>query len=140
MSNYGGQPQMSTANGSGGQGSRPKNTSSVPKGPRDWSAGLFDVFKDVNSMILAFAAPCVIYGKNQQKLKKKDGWVSDAAFWLCCIPLAPCIGGSERSSLRAKANIEGSFVNDMMVHACCIPCSVTQEEREIAVLEQQGML
>ncbi|KIK42332.1 hypothetical protein CY34DRAFT_805076 [Suillus luteus UH-Slu-Lm8-n1] len=117
------------------------------QGPRNyWHAGLFSCWDDAGTYCMSCWCPCIIYGKNRQRLdhlQENDmpdpelgGSGCDAD---CCMHLAlnmVCGFGwvlqlGQRATLRARHRIDGSPVNDCLTAFFCTPCELTQESQEL---------
>ncbi|KAL2912490.1 hypothetical protein HK105_208062 [Polyrhizophydium stewartii] len=49
-----------------------------------------------------------------------------------------CLGGSNRSTIRAKYNIMGDSCADCCIHTFCATCALTQEKREVEAMMAAG--
>ncbi|KAI9324372.1 PLAC8 family-domain-containing protein [Zopfochytrium polystomum] len=102
-----------------------------PTPPRPWSHGLFGCFSDFGTCCLSMYCPCIVYGKNQEKIGNGDqGCLVYCLAQACCGLgfIVQCIG---RGNVRAKLNVEGSSMGDLCVVCCCGTCALTQESQEI---------
>jgi len=43
----------------------------------------------------------------------------------------------QRSEVRRKYNLKGSFITDIAVSCCCVLCDLTQQEKETQVREAE---
>ena len=48
-----------------------------------------------------------------------------------CLFCFPFISGENRSRIRRQKQIPGSLACDILLHACCFPCALAQEAREL---------
>ncbi|KAI0053145.1 PLAC8-domain-containing protein [Auriscalpium vulgare] len=120
------------------------------KGERDWSHGLCSCFEDCGTCCLACWCPCVVYGKNKQRIDylerrgtpRPDG---GATFSADCTmhALAGCLGGwgwvlqiGSRGEVRTRYNIRGTVFEDCCISFWCNGCDLVQEHREIQAEEQ----
>lgn len=128
-----------------------KNAANRPIGPdgqRDWSFGLFDCFARCGLCCWATWCPCVVYGKNKQRLRNLrqygvpmagggdrfnehcvvHGVLMNTGYaWFLHIPL--------RAETRERYSIRGDTYIDCLTVWCCRPCAYTQERREIELEE-----
>jgi len=114
----------------------------VPRTP--WSTGLFQCFgtgdehfsSDLEVCVLGFAAPCVLYGSNMERLFPNHGLFAGHCLHYSCLyflgsllfnanNIAPWMSGRSRVALRHKYNLEG-------YGQYCFGCSGTpgEESRE----------
>lgn len=119
-----------------------------PDGHRDWSFGLFDCFDECGVCCCAVWCPCVVFGKNKQRLnhlqsrgtplagggESGDG---DCAIYGCLlIPnCAWILQTGNRADVRAHYSISGGTPEDCLSSTFCRPCALTQESREIELEE-----
>ncbi|KAI8901701.1 PLAC8 family-domain-containing protein [Globomyces pollinis-pini] len=99
----------------------------------EFHKGLFDCFSNCGTCLLAWCCPCVVYGQNMQAAQQKEGCFADAAVYFCVAALGcnSCLGAYGRDIVRESRGIEGQFITDCLVHACCVPCALTQERAEL---------
>jgi len=118
-------------------------------GQRDWSYGLFGCFDACGTCLFSWCCPCFSYGQTQSRYRylaaqgrphpsggeliNSDCLVYGALMYCGC-PCLIAMGG--RKNIRERYLIEGSDGSDCLLHACCIPCTLTQESREITLEEQ----
>jgi len=142
-----GVPMMSVAPGAGGN----RNALNKPLGPsgqRDWSFGTFSCFSACGTCLFSWCCSCLAYGKNSSRLQhlNTQGTVHPSggdmfnsecltyfALLYCGCPCLVHMG--HRRDIRQRYNIEGSGGPDFLCTWCCIPCSLTQESREIELEE-----
>uniref|UniRef100_A0A7S4P630 Uncharacterized protein n=1 Tax=Guillardia theta TaxID=55529 RepID=A0A7S4P630_GUITH len=48
-----------------------------------------------------------------------------------CLFCFPFISGENRSRIRRQKQIPGSLARDILLHACCFPCALAQEARQL---------
>ncbi|KAF8467958.1 PLAC8-domain-containing protein [Russula ochroleuca] len=141
------QPQ-DTAPMSVGGNRNAKNCPIGSDGVRDWSFGLFDCFGRCGLCCWATWCPCVVYGKNRQRLRslRKQGTPLPGGGVRydrhCCIFGALEITGYNlgmqihtREQVRERYSIRGNSTEDCAMSLCCRPCALTQERREIELEE-----
>ncbi|KAF8331622.1 PLAC8 family-domain-containing protein [Cantharellus anzutake] len=135
--------------GAGAGGNR--NTLNKPfnaAGQREWSFGTCDCFDACGTCLFACCCSCLSYGQNMSRLKHLESQGrphptgGDMCNGDCCVYLllayigCECFAGmSGRSSVRRRYNIQGGGCGDCMCHTFCIPCSLTQESRELGLEE-----
>ncbi|RDB17453.1 Protein PLANT CADMIUM RESISTANCE 3 [Hypsizygus marmoreus] len=127
-----------------------KNLPSDAKG-REWSHGLCDCCSDSGTCILALCCPCVIFAQNKKRSdhlthkgvpdpESGGGFFSQDCFVHGCLTALTGMGWvlqlGTRSNARLHYAIKGGACGDCLVHACCTPCALTQESREIELEEQ----
>ncbi|KAJ7190197.1 PLAC8-domain-containing protein [Mycena pura] len=119
-------------------------------GERGWSNGVLDCFADPLTLLVSWAAPCLVYGRNRARYRalESPGEVSRSAgeglasgdSLLYCVAMSfgcgACIGMRGRSLTRRRYGIRGTACGDCCVSCCCAPCALTQESREIELEEQ----
>lgn len=49
-----------------------------------------------------------------------------------------CYAGKFRTRVREKYNIQGSYMNDCLIHSVVSPCAVCQEAEELRIREEQS--
>lgn len=125
--------------------------SNVPRADlaeQPWSSGLFDCCQDTDSCLLGLFCPCVLFGKNVEKLHSRPffgpccihcvlgggvafgaSWVvGPAAFWLT---LVSCYACGYRTEIRSKYHLQPRPCGDCATHFWCHPCAICQETREM---------
>ncbi|KAI0059726.1 PLAC8-domain-containing protein, partial [Artomyces pyxidatus] len=119
-------------------------------GRREWSHWLCCCCGDCGACCLACWCPCILYGKNRQRLHhlqvqgfpRPDGGDScNSHCWASCL-LTSTVGCgwilniSLRSDIRARYRIRGSGCGDCCSSFWCFPCDLVQEHREIELEER----
>ena len=91
-----------------------------------FSHGLFGCFDNLGLCIISWIAPCYTLGKTAEAVG--DSCVMCGLLYLCggCI-----VGGMIRGKVRAQKGIEGSALNDYLVHWCCPLCAIIQDNQEV---------
>jgi len=118
-------------------------------GQRDWSFGLFNCFDDCGACLFGWCCPCFSYGQTQSRYRHltaqgtahptggemcNSDCMVYAALAYCGCPCLIAMGG--RKNIRERYAIEGDGTRDCLLHACCIPCALTQESREVELEEK----
>ncbi|CAB4377270.1 unnamed protein product [Rhizophagus irregularis] len=89
--------------------------------PREWKFGLFDCFSDLGLCLKTTCCPCITYGENKGKLNGNPtpNSCSQDAFVYCCVQycfgLSCILGAMHRNEVRAKYNIEGNGICDIVL-------------------------
>lgn len=115
----------------------------------DFELGLFGCFNDPRLCLSAsFLAPC-LFGRTNILMARKPNQDpaeiidKSSSFlnghcvgYMCLSSLTYGVGSRlwhtvRRGNLRARYNIKGSFVQDLLVSVFCEPCSITQEDYEV---------
>eukprot|EP00899_Mesostigma_viride_P019181 jgi/Mesvir1/27264/Mv07101-RA.1 len=119
--------------------------SGVTAGPLGvWTTSSSDCCDDgVDECCIGFCCPCILFGKNAEKLSYANCCCSCFLFWFLSFgqPSIPCVGNylaaiyaaNYRGNLRGDLNIPGTFCDDCIMHACCPWCAILQERRELKV-------
>ena len=94
----------------------------------EFQHGLFGCFDNFTICIVTFLVPCVTAGKNAEKVGE--------SCLLCglvlIVPLANIICSANiRGKIRESKGIEGSFIKDLLLHFCCLPCALCQGAQEV---------
>jgi len=130
-----------------------RNSKNIPydaHGTRPWSNDLFTCLEDPITFIVAWFAPCAIYGKNKTRREALEqhgrphpegGEIAGSdtityAALQCCCGLGWIVGMSNREQSRNRYKVAGDGATDCFLSCCCAPCALTQESREIELEEQ----
>ncbi|KAI0053148.1 PLAC8-domain-containing protein [Auriscalpium vulgare] len=119
-------------------------------GKRDWSFGLFGCFQEMSTCCLACWCPCVMYGKNKQRLhhlqhqgtphpEHGEAFSSDCFVYGCingCAGLGCLLQFGTRKETRDRYGIRGGFGDQCLGSCLCGICGLVQESREIDGEEQ----
>ncbi|KAI0249130.1 PLAC8 family-domain-containing protein [Lactifluus subvellereus] len=118
-------------------------------GKRDFNFGLCDCFSTCGLCCWAVWCPCIVYGKNRQRLQNLQSrgmplqGGGSTCSGDCCIYCFVSIPGFAwllqmftRTDIRKRYEIRGSIVGDCCVSCCCVSCGLTQERREIEAEEK----
>lgn len=102
----------------------------------EWKNGLFGCFSNCCLCAITYFAPCYVSGKVAEK--------TGESFWLyCClalVPIANIICGSKiRGKIREEKQIDGTNMNDCLVHWFCALCAIVQEATEVDALDSGSM-
>eukprot|EP00163_Fabomonas_tropica_P026650 TRINITY_DN498_c0_g1_i1.p1 TRINITY_DN498_c0_g1~~TRINITY_DN498_c0_g1_i1.p1 ORF type:complete len:175 (-),score=30.30 TRINITY_DN498_c0_g1_i1:123-647(-) len=100
--------------------------------PTIWQETLCGCFEDPAICCMGCCCPGILYGQNRDALDGNG----------CCCPMIACgvlnyfgvsftLTTGNRTELRKRYGIRGSFFNDCCLHLCCAPCAYCQEAREI---------
>jgi len=84
---------------------------------------------DLSSCCITWCIPCGLCYIQATAVDEATGNGCGMPFVLS---LFGCIGQAiNRGKIREQYGISGNFVEDMLLHWCCILCSTTQEYREV---------
>jgi len=120
------------------------------QGPLPWSSGICACCDDMQSCLIGFCCPCVLFGKNVEFLEGRS-WTGPCLvhflLWsvvtgICCsitegslvgllCSLVSCYACGYRRAVRAKYNLEEAPCGDFAIHLFCHMCAICQEYREI---------
>ncbi|KAJ6454350.1 PLAC8-domain-containing protein [Mycena sanguinolenta] len=120
------------------------------EGKREWSYGLCGCFEACGTCCYACWCPCIVHGKNKQRLEHLNdngspapdgGSACSGPCWaFCCLHMftgAGCIlECMNRGEVRGRYGIEGGAFGDFMAAWCCLTCDLTQASREIELEEK----
>lgn len=109
------------------------HTNAIKSSNGDFEQKLFSCFDDPETCLIACCFPCVIYGKNHQRITQKPDSIADACvyFWAVICGITCCVGGSGRGAVRVVRGIDGGCCEDCCIHLWCSPCALTQEKLEL---------
>ncbi|KAF7289431.1 HD domain-containing protein [Mycena chlorophos] len=119
-------------------------------GKREWSHGLCDCFSACGTCCYACWCPCIVHGKNKQRVAHLEdkgspepdgGSCCSGACWAhCCLQtffgLGCILQCMNRGEIRGRYAIEGGCCGDCLASLCCSACDLTQVSREIQLEEQ----
>ncbi|KAI9450097.1 PLAC8 family-domain-containing protein [Lactarius psammicola] len=141
------QPQATAPMGAGGNRNALNREVGVD-GQRDWSFDLFDCTSKCGLCCWAAWCPCVVYGKNKQRLQHLQSRgtplpgggerYNDSCYIYGCLTIpryAWILQIGTRADIRSRYGIRGGTVGDCLTSWCCHSCSLTQERREIELEE-----
>mmetsp|Transcript_36000 Transcript_36000/g.81968 ORF Transcript_36000/g.81968 Transcript_36000/m.81968 type:complete len:176 (+) Transcript_36000:56-583(+) len=94
-----------------------------------WTNALFDCGSDIGTCLVAGCCPCVVYSLNQG-LMGENRCLHCLAYSLLG-PFCWVLGGTTRSAIREKFQVEGNCCHDLVTHMCCTPCALTQEHQQL---------
>ncbi|KAJ7103681.1 PLAC8-domain-containing protein [Mycena crocata] len=133
-------------------GSRNFKGMAIVDGEREWSNNVFDCLADPLTFVVSWFVPCLVYGRNRARYQALETYVSPKPHQTLplqiltpsqgryciasCFGCNACVGMTGRGKTRARYGIAGSGCSDCMLSCCCIPCTLTQESREIEQEEQ----
>jgi Cys-rich protein (TIGR01571 family) len=97
-----------------------------------WLNDLFDCFSPQETCLFACLIPCVVFGKTAAReedptLKDYNAINGKCVGFSCCPHM---FLRRERSKLREKYGIEGSWFEDCLTTCFCGVCSIVQLEKE----------
>ncbi|XP_052812180.1 uncharacterized protein LOC128239784 isoform X2 [Mya arenaria] len=95
----------------------------------DWAHGLFNCFDDLGICIIAYLAPCVIFGQNAEKIGEGSCVLCGLVYFIPILNLIEAV--SVRGKIREQNSIEGTPCNDCLTIAFCPLCALVQEALEI---------
>lgn len=117
-------------------------------GLRSWSYPLFDCFSDLPTCVLSTFCCCYVYSQNKLRsahlqsygvpLRERVGVYNHeciAHVLLQCLNAGWALQAISRSDVRRRYGIRGDACNDVLSSACCVPCELVQEHREIQLEE-----
>ncbi|KAJ7623595.1 PLAC8-domain-containing protein [Roridomyces roridus] len=119
-------------------------------GKRGWSHGLCGCFDECGTWCCACWCPCVVHGKNKQRLRHltdkgtpdpTGGDCCSGACWGHCMlnvvaGLGCILACMNRGDARSRYNIDGGCCGDCCASWCCHSCDLTQVSREIELEEK----
>jgi len=92
----------------------------------EWSNGFFGCFEDCGLCIVTYVAPCYTVGKTAEAIGEDCCMCGLGYMFAGCI-----VGGILRGKIREQRGIEGSTINDFLMHWCCPFCAIVQDNREV---------
>ncbi|KAJ6527517.1 PLAC8 family-domain-containing protein [Mycena capillaripes] len=118
-------------------------------GKREWSHGLCGCFEACGTFCCSCWCPCVVHGKNKQRLShlmnhgtpaSDGGSCCSGACWghfcLSMCSLQWILQCGNRGTTRERYGIDGGGCGDCCAAFCCGPCDLTQVAREIELEEK----
>ncbi|KAL4813288.1 hypothetical protein BDW67DRAFT_187849 [Aspergillus spinulosporus] len=139
-----------------------------PSSGRSWSHSFWEFWTPIDTCLMAWCCPCVLFGKTQARLD--DSTLANYSpinenclIWcgLNCCAASFLIQTKKRSELRKKYgitethlerllgmqtgdikrkhNIEASLVEDCLGSFCCPCCGLVQTEKEVVSLQREGV-
>jgi len=121
-------------------------------GERDWNHDFFGCCDDLGTFCLAYWCPCIVYQQVKQRIhalqttgradpqRGGSGCGGDCFLYGCltgCCGLGWVFQIGTRSAIRTRYKIRGGGCTDCLAAACCYPCDLTQESRELELEENQ---
>ncbi|XP_070566675.1 uncharacterized protein [Ptychodera flava] len=94
----------------------------------EWSNGLCGCFGNFGICAITYFVPCVTAGRNAEAVG--ENCVKYAILSMC----GPCgiyFQAKIREKIREQKGIEGTFMNDCLMHWFCTLCALVQEAREV---------
>ncbi|KAJ7598429.1 PLAC8-domain-containing protein [Mycena floridula] len=118
-------------------------------GKRNWSNGFFSCCNEAGTCMLACFCPCIVYGKNKQRLEyltergqpHPDHGGSccsgDCMMHTClnCFGVACFLQCMTRGDMRKRYGIRGNAFMDFCAAMWCTPCELSQESQELRLEE-----
>ncbi|KAF9511963.1 hypothetical protein BS47DRAFT_1346128 [Hydnum rufescens UP504] len=117
-------------------------------GHRDWSYGGCSCLSAPGTCLCACCFPCCTYAKTQSRVNHLmhqgiphpshgDSCTGDCCSYGILLFLGcPCfLGMGGRKNIRHRYHIDGGCCSDFFCTWCCVPCSLTQESREVSLEE-----
>ncbi|KAK2739726.1 hypothetical protein FQN55_009316 [Onygenales sp. PD_40] len=133
----------------------------------NWSNSLWDCFNPIDSCLMGWCCPCVLFGKTQSRLEdptlQNYSPVNENCLIFCglnCFGLAWLFITKKRMEMRekygisqthlenflkmepghikAKHNVEESMVQDCLTSFWCPCCAVVQQEKEVVQRQANG--
>ena len=97
-----------------------------PVEKKPWSNGLCDCCGDCRHCLCAALCPCCLFSQNAFRVGMPCGlilWFVPGVNFCCCVWV--------RGKVRKRTHVEGGCLTDACVHACCHPCGLIQEARQL---------
>ncbi|RDW89972.1 PLAC8 family protein [Aspergillus mulundensis] len=104
----------------------------------EWNNSVWSCFSPVQACLMSCFCPCMLYGKQAERLDDpglKEGRNVNGD---CCLYLlASCCGLNwvlqmmKRRDMREKFGIDGSVGEDCILSCCCSCCVLVQQEKEL---------
>lgn len=95
-----------------------------------WSNGLCSCFEDITTCIITYIVPCYTFGKNAEQ-------IGESCILCALTQFIPWVDlwcrVSVRGKIREQRGIEGSCMEDCLMHWLCVLCALVQEARELKV-------
>lgn len=95
----------------------------------DWTHPLFNCFDDLGICLLAYFAPCVLFGQNNERMQEGSCVLCGIAFFIPVFNLIQWV--NLRGKIREMNNIEGSMLGDCFTILLCGMCALAQESMEV---------
>ncbi|KAG0142108.1 hypothetical protein CROQUDRAFT_662980 [Cronartium quercuum f. sp. fusiforme G11] len=138
-------PRLPMGMGPPGNGRNPRGLAIDHQGQRKWAHGLCGCTDDFNASCLAFWCPCVIYGKNYDRLTHlrmhnrphpTGGDSCGSMTWVFCATSSFLGAGwvlqlLQRSQIRGRYSIAGNGFEDCCGAFFCTCCQQVQDSQEI---------
>ncbi|KAI8623494.1 PLAC8 family-domain-containing protein [Xylariaceae sp. FL1651] len=105
-----------------------------------WYTSFFGCFDPIDTCLVTWCLPCVTFGKTHHRLHKDanlDGYepINTSCLLFCgsgCCGLWWVPTVLQRSDIRTKYNLQGSFLLDLAASCCCHCCTLVQSSKEAA--------
>ncbi|KAA8532532.1 hypothetical protein F0562_032652 [Nyssa sinensis] len=100
-----------------------------------WSTGLCGCCEDISSCCLTCWCPCISFGYIAEIIDKGSTSCGTGAAIYAIISCFTCLGCCYscfyRSKMRREYMLKEGPCCDCLVHSCCEPCALCQEQREL---------
>lgn len=104
---------------------------------KKWSTDLCQCTGDCGTWCLGFWCPCALFGQNVNKAFG-DNAAGFGTAWCVMTPLLNwSFGGTKRTAMRIKYDVDGTGGEDVCTHFLCTSCALAQEAREIDIRENR---
>ncbi|KAI8898571.1 PLAC8 family-domain-containing protein [Globomyces pollinis-pini] len=107
---------------------------------KSFHSGLFGCTNDLGTFCVSLLLPCLVYGQNKKMLNVESDCRTSGIKYGVCFVIQSCMGGKLRGEIRRERGLEGSALEDCMLHLACRPCALTQERIELDRMERFGHL
>lgn len=140
---------------------QPLPESFQPPADEPWTTGIFGCAEDRESCLMGLFCPCVLFGRNVERLREDITWTKPCMCHAICVEggialaagtaIVGCINppflvfesflfgwwmcgiytGLFRQSLQKKYHLKNSPCDPCLVHCCMHSCALCQEHREM---------
>ncbi|KAI9793273.1 MAG: hypothetical protein M1816_000694 [Peltula sp. TS41687] len=117
-----------------------------PSGARSWHFRMFECFNPIDECLVTWCCPCVTFGKTHHRTRKDPSMTTYSPVNASCLGYAlfRCFGcwwvpeTMQRADIRAKYNLEGTMLEDLLRSCCCTCCNLVQMEKESVHREEES--
>ncbi|WAQ98678.1 PCR3-like protein [Mya arenaria] len=95
----------------------------------EWAHGLCSCFDDLGVCIIAYLAPCVLFGQSAEKMGEGRCVVCGLVYFIPILNLIEAV--IVRGKIREQSGIDGTTCHDCLTIAFCPLCALVQEAMEI---------
>lgn len=114
-------------------------------GTEKYHHGLCDGFGDISTCCLGYWCPCILYSRTYHRLKtvpnsnvnEFKSCNNHCGMFCLLAPVSFILTTLQRSRIRENYRLEGSVANDCMKAYCCSCCTLIQDDREVALREDE---